>query len=109
MSNRMGKPTIFIGKNKATDQLCSNCTADQRPCFRYTDSTIPPLLIPKFQASSLLLWLYRPICIRRDRKPKLLVSHAQAQMESCNAGKTNIKQSILTEYILPSLIFSFVE
>ena len=27
----------------------------------------------KLQASSLLLWLYRPVCIRRDRKPKLLV------------------------------------
>ena len=25
-------------KNKGADQLCSNCTAEQRLCFRYTDS-----------------------------------------------------------------------
>ena len=40
----MGKRTIFICENKDADQLCSNCTADQRLCFRYTDSTIPILL-----------------------------------------------------------------
>ena len=40
----MGKPTICIGENKAADQLRSNCEADQRLCFRYSDSTIPPLL-----------------------------------------------------------------
>ena len=28
------------GKNKGADQLCSNCTSDQRLCFDYTDSTI---------------------------------------------------------------------
>ena len=43
----MGKRTICIGENKGTDQLRSNCEADQRPCFRYTDSTILPLLIAK--------------------------------------------------------------
>ena len=26
-----------------------NCTADQRLCFRYTDSTIPPLLTQNFK------------------------------------------------------------
>ena len=31
------------GKNKGADQLRSNCEADQRLCFRYTDSTIPVL------------------------------------------------------------------
>ena len=31
MSLRMGKPTICIGENKGTDQLLSNCEADQ--CF----------------------------------------------------------------------------
>ena len=34
-------------ENKGTDQLCSYCTADQRLCFRFTDSTITPLLISK--------------------------------------------------------------
>ena len=39
----MRKPAFCICENKDTDQLCSNCAADQRPCFRYTDSTIPLL------------------------------------------------------------------
>ena len=33
--------TICIGENKGADQLRSNCEADQRLCFRYSDSTIP--------------------------------------------------------------------
>ena len=44
----MRKPTICMGKNKDADQLRGNREADQRLCFRYTDSTFPPLLIPKF-------------------------------------------------------------
>ena len=40
----MGKPTICICENKGADQLRSNCAADQRLCFRYTDSTLPLLL-----------------------------------------------------------------
>ena len=42
------KPTICMGENKDADQLRGNRETDQRPCFRYTDSTFPPLLIPKF-------------------------------------------------------------
>ena len=40
----MGKPTICIGENKDADQLRGNREADQRLCFRYSDSTIPLLL-----------------------------------------------------------------
>ena len=39
----MRKPAFYIYENKDADQLCSNCAADQRLCFRYTDSTIPLL------------------------------------------------------------------
>ena len=39
----MRKPTICIGENKGADQLRSKCEADQRLCFRYSDSTIPLL------------------------------------------------------------------
>ena len=46
----MRKPDFRLCENKAADQLCSNCTADQRLCFRYKDSTIPLLL--KFEISS---------------------------------------------------------
>ena len=48
----MGKPTICIGENKGADQLRSNCEADQRLCFCYSDSTIPLLL--KFEIYKLL-------------------------------------------------------
>ena len=37
----MRKPTICISENKDADQLRDNREADQRLCFRYTDSTIP--------------------------------------------------------------------
>ena len=46
----MRKPDFCLCVNKGADQLRSNCEADQRLCFRYTDSTIPPLL--KSQISS---------------------------------------------------------
>ena len=46
-----GKSTICIGKNKGAYQLRSNCEADQRLCFRYTNSTIP--LLSKSKISSL--------------------------------------------------------
>ena len=41
MSHHMGKPTICICENKDADQLRGNREADQRLCFRYTDSMIP--------------------------------------------------------------------
>ena len=44
LSRHMGKPTICLGENKGADQLHSNCEADQRLCFRYSESTIPLLL-----------------------------------------------------------------
>ena len=44
MSRPMGKPTICKGENKDADQLLGNHEADQRLCFRYSDSTIPLLL-----------------------------------------------------------------
>ena len=49
----MRKPGFCICENKDADQLRSNCAADQRLCFRYTDSTIP--LLPKSEISSLKL------------------------------------------------------
>ena len=44
----MRKRTKCLGENKGVDQLCSNCTADQNLCFRYTDSTI--YLLPKISS-----------------------------------------------------------
>ena len=50
LSRLMGKPTICIGENKDADQLRGNREADQRLCFRYSDSTIT--LLRKSEISS---------------------------------------------------------
>ena len=47
----MRKPAFCICENKDADQLSGNREADQRFCFRYSDSTIP--LLPKSEISSL--------------------------------------------------------
>ena len=45
------KPAFCICENKDADQLRSNCAADLRLCFRYTDSTIP--LLPKSEITNI--------------------------------------------------------
>ena len=64
MSLVMREPPFCIFDNKDADQLRGNREADQRLCFRYTDSTIPP----KFQASRHFLWLYSRVCVEPSRK-----------------------------------------
>ena len=72
MSHRVGNPTICIGEKKDADQLRSNFEADQRLCFRYTDSTIP--LLSKSQISSLSpsSVTVQPSFCRTWSEPKLL-------------------------------------
>ena len=81
----MGKPTICIGENKDADQLRGNREADQRLCFRYSDSAIPQFnyLNPKFQASSSFLCLYRSVCVGPVRKPHCWFSHEAAHLLVC--------------------------
>ena len=43
----MRKPDFCICESNGADKLCNNCTADQRFCFRYSDSLIPLLHIAK--------------------------------------------------------------
>ena len=62
----MRKPAFCICENKDADQLRGNPEADQRLCFRYTDT----FLNPKFQASSDLLWLYSLVCVGPGWKPR---------------------------------------
>ena len=72
----MRKLTLCICKNKDADQLCSNCsncTADQRLCFRHTDNTIHLLLISKVSSFYLYSVTVQPGLCRPDHKPKLLV------------------------------------
>ena len=51
MSRVVRKPAFCICENKDADQLRGNREADQRLCFRYTDSIIP--LLSKSEISSL--------------------------------------------------------
>ena len=51
MSHVIRKPTSCTCENKDTDQLRGNREADQRLCFRYTNSKIP--LLSKAEISSL--------------------------------------------------------
>ena len=64
----MRKPTFCICENKDADKLRGDREADQCLCFSYANSTIP--LLPKFQASHNLLWLYSPVCVGPGRKPR---------------------------------------
>ena len=66
----MRKSDFCICENQDADQLRGNNEADQRLCFRYTDSTIPNYLNPKFQASSHILWMYSPVSVGPGRKPR---------------------------------------
>ena len=47
LKHGLRKPMFCICENKDADQLCSNCTADLRLCFRYSESTIPLLVKSK--------------------------------------------------------------
>ena len=72
----MGKSTICIGKNKGADQLRGNREADQRLCFRYSDSTVPLLLkseISRFKLVSVTVQV-------AVRKPHCWFSHEVAQL-----------------------------
>ena len=65
---------MCICENKGADQLRSNCEADQRLCFHYTDSTIP--LLAKYKISS--LWsssvLVQPDLCQTWAKPHIVSS-----------------------------------
>ena len=54
MSHIMRKPDFCICKNKGADQLCSNCTADQPLCFRYTVSMSSPTYTQNFKVLAFL-------------------------------------------------------
>ena len=67
----MRKPDFCICENKDADQLCGNFEADQRLCFRYTDSTIPLLSKSEiFKSLAIFLKLYSLVCVRPGLKPR---------------------------------------
>ena len=76
MSRVVRKPDFCICENKDADQLRGNREADQRLCFRHTDSTIP--LLPKSKISS----IYPSSVIVSDLvgNPEDRFSHNEAQI-----------------------------
>ena len=80
MSRRMGKPTICIGENKA--QISFAVTAKLISVFVFTLRILQSFyfLNPKFEAPSLLLLLYRPVCVGPGRNQNCWFSNAQAHM-----------------------------
>ena len=92
LSRHMGKPTICLGENKGADQLRSNCEADQRLCFRYSDSTVPLLL--KSEISSLYLFsvLVQPgLCQTCSETTLLVFPRGGSINQLIHSGQTYIK------------------
>ena len=69
----MGKPTICIGGYKDADQLRGNREADQRLCFRYSDSIIPLLLKSEIQSFYLFSLLVQAGLCQTRSETTLLV------------------------------------
>ena len=73
----MRKPDFCICENKDADQLRGNREADQRLCFRYTDSTIP--LLPKYEIAILCGCTAR-LVLDLVENPEDRFSHNEAHM-----------------------------
>ena len=67
---RREKTGFCICENKDADQLRGDREADQRIIFAIPIVQSLYYLHPKFQVSSDLLWLYRPVCVGPGRKPR---------------------------------------
>ena len=89
----MRKPFFFcICENKDTDQLRGNREADQRLCFRYTDSTIT--LLPKSEISSLYPYsvIAQPgLCRTWSETPK--TGFLRTRLKCEHSTETDIKTS----------------
>ena len=70
LSRIVRKPDFAYAKTKA--QISCAVTAQLISAFVFATRIVQFLfyLNPKFQDSSLLLWLYRSVCVRHGRKPR---------------------------------------
>ena len=64
--------TGFSPMRKQKAQISFAVTAKLISTFVFTTRIVQSLIFqgPNFQASSYLLWLYRPVCVRPGRKPQ---------------------------------------
>ena len=83
----MRKPDFCIyAKTKA--QISFAVTAKLISAFVFATQIVQFLffLNPKFQASSQLLWLHKPVCVRPGRKPEdrfsRVAAHIHVQLEN---------------------------
>ena len=74
----MRKPDFCLCENKGADQIRSNCEADQRLCFPYTDSTIPLLLKSEISSVYPSSEVAKTGWCKTWSKPEDRNSHAQA-------------------------------
>ena len=74
----MGKPTICICETKGADQLRGKLISAFVFATRIEQFLL--YLTPKFQVSSLLLCLYRPVCVGPVRKPHCWFSQEAAHI-----------------------------
>ena len=71
MSRVVRKPAFCICENKGADQLRGDREADQRLCFRYTDSTIPLIINSKISSLQPSTMAVQPgLCGTRSKPPK---------------------------------------
>ena len=79
----MRKQDFCLCENKGADQLRSSCEADQRLCFRYTDSTLS--LLVKSENSSFYAasgTVHVGLCQPEDRFSRV-AAHIAAAIENC--------------------------
>ena len=95
----MRKPTFCIYENRDADQLRGNREADQRLCFRYTDSTIP--LLPKYK-------IFKPLAVFCDRVARFvsdLVGNPEDQLSHNEAEMLDIETIDHTLCVKPNVQF----
>ena len=91
----MRKGAFCICENKDADLLGSNCAADQRLCFCYTDSTIPLLFKP------LAIFCGSTARFVSDlvRNPEEWFSHNEAHMGACKMSLQMMPVVVLRFYV----------
>ena len=90
----MRKPDCCINYVKTKTQISFSVTAKLISVFVFATQIVQSLyfLNPKFQASSHLLWLYSPVCVRPGRKPRRPVF--------LQRGSINVRPAQLAQFIV---------
>ena len=86
---RHEKPGFGINENKDADQLRGNSEADQRLCFRYTDSLPTTSLIRDFKPLAIFFGCTALFVSDLIGKPEDRFSHNKAQLISYMYSRCN--------------------